>query len=576
MVDLPEPIVEGDLERTALAHVLAHVAVRQITGSLVLWPAEGEQRTGQDRIRLESGMIVAARLVDRGPVLDRALVPLLGRPAGPYAVYENVDLVGDSGLAQRVDPFTLLASGSRSVSRDDAVERLLEQLGDRRLRLRAATELKRFGLLPKEERFVEVMRAGPATVPELLRACELGPELGKRLVYLFVVTKQLEPYEATAKTSLPVDGRANLPTTGSVPPIGRMSQPPSSTSSPGVTSSGSFASSSGGSITSPGMLAPPERISHAPDARQSHPGDARTSLPAARPAPSATSSRFKDLPPLPPEPPSSGLSPDQLAFWQEVVERCRVIETQTYFQMLNVPRDSGTDVVRREYFALAKRWHPDRVTGSLAPIKPFVERVFSLFTQAHDTLSDEKKRGPYLRTVQDGGGTPEADRKLGAIVAAAMEHQKAEVLIRRRDFEGAKTILEAAIDLNPEEADALASLAWTLFQLPNEKTSRMIELVDRAIRVAPRHDRAHYTRGMIQRRIGNEAEAIVSFRAAADANPKNLDAVREVRLADMRSGQGGGAKRSGSSARPDVAESKGEAPAEGGFLAKLFGAPKKK
>ena len=570
MVDLPEPIVEGDLERTALAHVLAHVAVRQITGSLVLWPAEGEQRTGQDRIRLESGLIVAARLVDRGPVLDRALVPLLGRPAGPYAVYENVDLVGDSGLSQRVDPFALLASGSRSVSRDDAVERLLDQLGERKLRLRA-TELKRFGLLPKEERFVEVMRAGPASVNELLRACELGPELGKRLLYLFVVTKQLEPYEASVKTSLPVDGRIKLPTAGSVPPAGRVSQPP-------------LGISSSGSITSPGILSPPERVSQppmaadaGPPARTSRPGDPPTSTAAGRTSPGAiTSARLKDLPPLPPEPPSSGLSPDQLALWQEVVERCRVIETQTYFQMLNVPRDAGTDVVRREYFALAKRWHPDRVTGPLAPIKPFVERVFGLFTQAHDTLSDEKKRGPYLRTVQDGGGTPEADRKLGAIVAAAMEHQKAEVLIRRRDFEGARAILEAAIDLNPEEADALASLAWTLFQLPNEKTSRMIELVDRAIRVAPRHDRAHYTRGMIQRRIGNEAEAIVSFRAAADANPKNLDAVREVRLADMRAGQGGSAKRSGSNVRPEATDAKASAPSEGGFLSKLFGSPKKK
>src|SRR5207344_2155111 len=41
--------------------------------------------------------------------------------------------------------------------------------------------------------------------------------------------------------------------------------------------------------------------------------------------------RMKETPPLPPDPPASGLAPDQLAFWKEVIERTKAIDKQNYF-----------------------------------------------------------------------------------------------------------------------------------------------------------------------------------------------------------------------------------------------------
>ncbi len=585
MVELPDPIAEGDLDRTPFAHVLAHVASKQITGSIVLWPAEGEARAGQDRIRVEGGNITAARLVDRAPTLDRGLIPLFARAAGPYALYPTIDLVGDSGMTQRLDSYALLANALRSQSRDDAVDRLLDQLADHPLRLKGAPELKRFGFIPKEERFVETILAGPGTPEALVRACELGPLLGKRMLYMLFVTKLLEPYEPPAPRASTPPGRISSPGMTASPPtpraslVGAPSPSPRPSARPPAAAAPTTDSHPVQNPISAGVPGEPGRHNSVGSAPRTTPTEISSQPPAAPPPAGQRSSgvlRFKDVAPVAPEPPTTGLSPDQLAFWKEVIERLRAIDTQNYFDMLGVPRDAGSDTIRKAYFALAKRWHPDRVSGPLAPIKPFVERIFGLLTQAQDTLADENKRGNYLRSVQDGGGTPEADRKLAMVVGAAMEHQKAEVLIRRRDFVGARAVLEGAIELNAEEADALASLAWVLFNLPNEKASQMLDLVDRAIRIAPKHDRAHYTRGMILRRMGNEPDAILAFRAAGAANPKNIDAMREVRLADMRSGQATPpSQRTGSRPRPEGLPAE-PPPAEGGFLSKLFGSPKKK
>src|SRR5690606_38348090 len=67
-----------------------------------------------------------------------------------------------------------------------------------------------------------------------------------------------------------------------------------------------------------------------------------------------------------------------------------------------------------------------------------------------------------------------------------------------------------------------------------ERVIEMLAYADRALALNPDSDRAHFYRAMILRRAGREAEALASFEKAATLNPRNLDAVREVRLAKMR------------------------------------------
>jgi len=69
------------------------------------------------------------------------------------------------------------------------------------------------------------------------------------------------------------------------------------------------------------------------------------------------------------------------------------------------------------------------------------------------------------------------------------------------------------------------------------------------LRGDPQYERALFYRGTLLKRSGRLEKAIRDFKLAAEINPKNLDAVREVRLHDMRKrdardqpaeGQGGG------------------------------------
>ena len=60
-------------------------------------------------------------------------------------------------------------------------------------------------------------------------------------------------------------------------------------------------------------------------------------------------------------------------------------------------------------------------------------------------MSDEKKRADYQKTVMQGGGTPESERKLNVMVEAAINFQKVDILVKRRHYDEAIEICDNAM-----------------------------------------------------------------------------------------------------------------------------------
>src|SRR5690606_33424517 len=96
--------------------------------------------------------------------------------------------------------------------------------------------------------------------------------------------------------------------------------------------------------------------------------------------------------------------------------------------------------------------------------------------------------------------------------------------------------------------------------LSNEKTREKILVLDRCIQKNANCERAFFYRGLLYKRIDEATKALKDFRKAADLNPRNLDAAREVRLHAIRRTSGAPARAS----KPPEAES------IGGIFGKLF------
>jgi tetratricopeptide (TPR) repeat protein len=82
---------------------------------------------------------------------------------------------------------------------------------------------------------------------------------------------------------------------------------------------------------------------------------------------------------------------------QERIDRLFAkLQTATHYEMLELTSEADKKAVKRAYFAAASSLHPDRhFRKQLGSFKGKMEMVFSKITDAHDTLSDARKRAAY-------------------------------------------------------------------------------------------------------------------------------------------------------------------------------------
>jgi curved DNA-binding protein CbpA len=267
------------------------------------------------------------------------------------------------------------------------------------------------------------------------------------------------------------------------------------------------------------------------------------------------------------------LTAEQNALKMKIVERADQITGQNYFQMLGLDEDASPEAVQKAFFNLAKVWHPDRLPGALADVKDACSKVFSHLTEAHATLSDPKRRQEYMTLLKEGGATPDDQAKIQIILEAATEFQKAEILLKRNPNDSqAYEFVKRAVSLDPEQVDYMALLTWLDAQLPQwqsrEKTLEKISVLDKCVQRNPNCERAVFYRGMLYKRIDEAKKALADFKKVAEMNPRNLDAVREVRLHNMRGGTkpppGAAAPNAGRPNKPKEPETLG------GLFGKLF------
>lgn len=544
---MPEPLAQGDLHKTPLAHVIVSITQKRLSGTLVVWPdpAPAPAPEGQDRVLFRDGHPVAARLIHASSRLDMGVLGIFGRQgAAPYAFYAE-DLVGEGQgvVTGQIDSFAIVAASLRGKVREDVIEGVLRTLGKDRLRIRRGLDLGRYMLQRKEKAFVEVLQAEPATQFELMHTYQ-DRVTARRVLYLLAITQAVESYQSLAPRAAPVSERLSaadpeLPPPPRVPAEAAPRPRPASMRGEPVEARPRPASMRGEPVSPGGSE--PVRPRHRP----------RSIAPTA-----------EEAPPCPPS-----LVGELAERWERIADRVRRIDKEDYFEMLGVARDASPKDVESAYLKLVKTWHPDRVPVELVEIRPWADRIFHHLTMAKDTLVDLDERGKYIKSVDAGGGTPEADRKVAAVVTAALEFDKIEVIARRRQWDEALAALEEIMAIDDSQATYHSMLGYLLLQKSGGEGDelRILEALNVALEIDPSDERALFTKGMMLKKQGKKGDALRLFKKVVEQNPKHVEAQREVRVATMR----------GMKPSAGPGEDEPDTESGGGLLSKLFGGKKK-
>lgn len=522
------PTATGSLETTPFGHLLVYVLDHLLSGTLVLEQQDGSKHavlfdegapakvktatpvvylgqvlverglitretseraleSAQRARRLHGEVLVAAGAIDaqalRNGLREQLMRQILWMfrlpPATAYGYYDRVNFLERWGGAEgvRVKPLDLIWRGVREFTPTSEIETRVQRLGAHPIKLHIDAPIQRFHFAGREQAMIDVLRAKPQPLSELL-ARGLGSEQEvKRLVYGLIITRQLE-------TGVP-----------GVEPVG-VDEAPSSSRMP---------------------VAPRTPEPHAWSAARS----------ASQPAEALAGALELEMPAQP------QIESEEFRELRQELEKLSGAQALSHYEVLGVAPNASNEAIQKAFFALAKKWHPDRLAPEFASLRELATHVFARMTEANQVLGDPALRRGY---DQEQKSLPSAEEieQVQKVLRATTAYQKAEVLLKRNNLAAAEEEAKLAVESDPTQADHVALHAWIQSLKPHPKLEDLLRTIDRSVNMEPNNVRVRWYRGQLLKRMGKEGRAVQDFRFIVEKDPRHLDAQREIRLFEMR------------------------------------------
>jgi tetratricopeptide (TPR) repeat protein len=217
-----------------------------------------------------------------------------------------------------------------------------------------------------------------------------------------------------------------------------------------------------------------------------------------------------------------------------------------HYGILGLERDAADVAIRRVYFELAKKLHPDRLRAVGVTDSPAAaQRVFARINEAFGVLSSATRRAEYDRILAAGGERKVAEREREAedlatrALSAEQHFLQGEMLGRRNKWDEAYADFARAVELSPEEAEYHALLAWAVWcRTPEASRGEVLSDVYRGFREATKLSAkcvpAFLYRGRVAQTVGDEELALECFRRVVSLDPSHQEANLNVRLIERR------------------------------------------
>jgi tetratricopeptide (TPR) repeat protein len=208
---------------------------------------------------------------------------------------------------------------------------------------------------------------------------------------------------------------------------------------------------------------------------------------------------------------------------EEALGRLTLATGQDHYGVLGLDRTTRTDAIREAYYALARRYHPDRFrAGPLADLLPRFEEFFTHVTEAYNTLSDPASRTEYDQLL--ASALTEVDRKGSDTGYLAKQNfLRGRALIAQRKLTEAVTFLENAVQIDPSHAEYHLELGLLLAKNPRHREAGEVRLLQ-AIELAPTSIVAYVALAQMYLKAGRPGRAIRMAREALRWEPGHLEA----------------------------------------------------
>lgn len=229
--------------------------------------------------------------------------------------------------------------------------------------------------------------------------------------------------------------------------------------------------------------------------------------------------------------------PEEEAVREELTAMAQRVRGANLFEVLDVAQDAEDEDVRAAYVDLAKRTHPDRFSAFGDAIRRLAEEVFGRVSLAHETLTDRRGRDGYRLQLAQGARLEEEMDEARRALAAEEEFQKGAAALKSRRYHPAFEAFKSAVELYPHEGEYLAYLGWTRFlsaQRDESAQKEAVKALRKAAKLAPDSEKPYLFLGQLLKATGRHEPAERMFVKAVQVKSDCVEALRELRLINLR------------------------------------------
>ncbi len=220
---------------------------------------------------------------------------------------------------------------------------------------------------------------------------------------------------------------------------------------------------------------------------------------------------------------------------RDVEEFQHKLSGTNFYQILDISNSATQAEIKKAYFGLARKFHPDLFDRDLAAHqKGMIDEVFDMITKAYHILSDEDKRAEYDKELADEA----TDERGGVARKAEIKFRQAKTLYNQARYEEAMAYLDEAIRLNAHKSSYFLLLAMVETKIPTY-SKKAEEHFIKAIKLEPWGPDGYLGLGKMYMNAGLKIKAANQFNKALNVDPGNPVALKELKELDKSKSKGG-------------------------------------
>jgi len=213
---------------------------------------------------------------------------------------------------------------------------------------------------------------------------------------------------------------------------------------------------------------------------------------------------------------------------EDVEEFSQRIHGMNFYQILDVSKSASLNDIKKSYFGLARKYHPDLFDRkTLAAKKELIDDVFDKITKAYQTLSDEAARAAYDKQLAE----EDVGDKRGVAKQAEKKFRQAKTLYNMGRNEEAIAYLEEAIRLDPHKSSYFLLMAMIEGKIPSYLKKAEAHFRE-AIRLEPWSADGYLGLGLLYKNADLKIKAVNQFKKALQVDPGNEAAIRELKTVE--------------------------------------------